>query len=99
MNDYLRDDDIEEARRAIQFLNHQLSETSVSELRMMLFDLIQRQSVAMMIAEVTDEYALKVIDGPVEPYRHTFPKRALIVALGGLLSSLVGVVIVLIRKL
>ena len=99
VNDYLRDDDIEEARRAIQFLNHQLSETSVSELRMMLFDLIQRQTEAMMIAEVTDEYALKVIDGPVEPYRHTFPKRALIVALGGLLSSLVGVVIVLIRKL
>ena len=46
VNDYLRDDDIEEARRAIQFLNHQLSETSVSELRMMLFDLIQRQTEA-----------------------------------------------------
>ena len=35
-----------------------------------------------MIAEVTEEYALKVIDGPVELTGTHFLKRALIVALG-----------------
>ena len=61
------------------------------------YQLIEEQTKTLMLAEVKDEYAFKVIDPPVVPEEKVGPKRALICILSILLGGMLGVAIVLIR--
>ncbi len=96
VNNYMRERDIAEAAKSIEYLQGQLDETSLADMKQIFYQLIEDQTKSMMLAQVRDEYALKIIDPAVEPEEKTSPKRAFICIIGGIFGLLVGVVTVLV---
>lgn len=95
LNAVIRLNDISEAERAISYLESQIQETSVAELRNVFFSLIEQQTQTVMLAKVSEEYFLRTIDPPVAPDYKDRPGRTVIVILGGLLGGTLGIAIVL----
>lgn len=98
INNYIRRNDIEDSEKSIAYLNVQLSKTSVSEMQNIFYQLIEQQTKRMMLAQVRDEYAFKVIDPPIVPEYKSEPKRAQICILATLLGGIVGLIFVFVRK-
>ena len=99
LNDYLRQRDIAEAQRSIEFLNQELAKSSVIELRQGIYRLIESQIEMVMLANVRDEYAFKILDPavPAEPEDFIRPKRLLIVILGFMVGLFLATTVALIR--
>jgi uncharacterized protein involved in exopolysaccharide biosynthesis len=97
LNTYMRKLDTQEAERAIEFLNQQLQETSLVEMRSLLFNLIQQQTQQVMLADSRPEYALETIDPAVVPETKSAPRRSIICILTTLLGGMLSVLIVLLR--
>ena len=91
LNKELQREAIEEARKSIAYLEQQLEQTSVIEMRQSIFRLIEAQTKNIMLANVRDEFAFKIIDKAVPPEEKAKPKRKLMVALGLVLGLFVGI--------
>ena len=91
--------DVEEARRSIEYLTQQVSETSLAELRVIFYDLIQAQTKTMMLAEVRPEYVFKVIDPAYPPRAKAGPRRLERTVLYSFFGAVVAVLIVILRLL
>ena len=89
---------IEEAESSINYLNEQIILTPYAELRTIFFNLIQQNTQNMMLAKVSKQYALSIIDPPLIPEMKSNPKRALICILGTLLGGMLSLLIILVRK-
>jgi hypothetical protein len=97
LNEYLRQKDSAEAKRTIGYLEQQVSATQVADMRAIFFRLIEEQTKTLMLAQVREEYALKVVDSPLVPEKPAWPNRVFVVALcafAGFLIALVSVLIV-----
>lgn len=99
LNEAVRQRDVEQANKSIEFLTLKLDETSVSGMREVFFQLIEEQTQRAMIAEVKSEYILQVIDPVQTPQFRDKPNRILIVLLGGILAILAVFMIVLFKVL
>ena len=97
VNAAVRMQDVDEAKKSIEYLKQQAAKTSLADLQTMFFELIQSQTETVMLAEVRPEYVFKIIDPAVVPEVRSKPSRALICVLGTLLGGMLGIVIVLIR--
>ncbi|MCF6218685.1 MAG: Wzz/FepE/Etk N-terminal domain-containing protein [Gammaproteobacteria bacterium] len=97
LNEHMRRHAIEEATQSIDYLNQQISQTSVLEMQQMLYGLIEDETKKTMLANVRVEYAFKVIDPAVVPEKKIKPKRALIVILGMVLGLFFAVFFVFFR--
>ena len=90
LNSYMRDQQHRESARSIDYLNKQIENTQVAELRNVFYQLIQEQTKNAMLAEAREEFVFKTIDAAIVPERKSKPMRAIMViimtALGGLLS-------------
>ena len=86
-----------EAEKSIQYLKQQIANTSLADLQVMFFELIQSQTETVMLAEVRPEYVFKTIDPAVVPELKSKPRRAIICILGTLLGGVIAVGIALIR--
>lgn len=95
INDRTRNHDIEESQRKLDYLNEQLGEASLVELRLAISRVIEEQISAMMLAQSQMEYAFEVIDPAVAPKQRIRPKRTIIVIVGTLLGGFVGVFMLL----
>ena len=89
---------IEEAESSINYLNEQIQLTPYAELRTIFFNLIQQNTQNMMLAKVSKQYALTIIDPPLIPEIKSNPQRALICILGTLLGGMLSLLIILVRK-
>lgn len=78
--------DVAEAEQAIEYLNAQIANTSVADLRSVFFSLIEEQTKTVMLAKVSDEYLLKTLDPAVVPEKKYRPSRLLVVAIAALLG-------------
>ena len=78
INRHMRKQDIAEANKSIGYLTKKLEETSLAEMQKIFYELIEAQTKTKMLAEVRDQYVLKVIDRPAVPERKAKPKRILI---------------------
>ena len=90
--------DVADARQAIDYLNEQIESTSLADLQNVFFKLIEEQTKTVMLAKVSKEYLLKTLDPAVAPELRAKPKRLLIVVLSMLLGGLLGVLWVLVRR-
>jgi uncharacterized protein involved in exopolysaccharide biosynthesis len=97
INKVMKDRDVAEAMRSTEFLNQQIGQTNVADIRTILYKLIEEQAKTIMFAEVRDEYVFKTIDPALVPEEKDKPKRALICVLGTMLGGMLGVMLVLIR--
>ncbi len=90
LNAHLRQQAREEAQRNLEYLNKQITETKVLEIKESLYGLIESQTKNAMLANAKEEYAFKVIDPAVTPEERVRPKRALIVIAAGMLGGFFG---------
>lgn len=92
LNEYVRERELLDAKKSIEYLTIQISKTSLPEVRRALSNLIEQQTQKAMVGETTDEYALKIIQSPIQPEDPSYPSRRticiVITLLGILLSSI-----------
>jgi len=90
VNEHMRNVDITQANKSIEYLKQQLLETNISATESVFFGLIEEQTKKAMLAKVQKDYVFSVIDPALAPEKKAGPKRALIcilfVMFGGLLS-------------
>ncbi|MBA6303766.1 LPS O-antigen length regulator [Colwellia sp. MB02u-14] len=97
VNNFMREQDEQEAQSSIDYLTKQLGNTEVSAMETVFYQLIEEQTKNMMLTKVSSEYVLKTIDPAQVPDTKAKPKRALIVVLGTMLGGILSILIVLIR--
>jgi capsular polysaccharide biosynthesis protein len=97
VNNFMREQDEQEAQSSIDYLTKQLEKIEVSAMETVFYQLIEEQTKNMMLTKVSAEYVLKTIDPAQVPEKKSGPKRALIVVLGTMLGGILSVLIVLIR--
>lgn len=90
INMQMRLKDIEEAQNSIVYLNEALSKTDVADMQSVFYQLIEKQQQTKMLANVREEYVLKVIDPAVVAEEKAEPKRAIIVILFSIFGGIVG---------
>jgi uncharacterized protein involved in exopolysaccharide biosynthesis len=96
VNSIVMRQDVLEAEQAIEYLNKQVAETSLAEMRTVFFRLIEEQMKTVLLAEVSKEYVLKTVDPAVAPEKKTSPRRTLIVLLSATLAFSISVIVALI---
>lgn len=97
LNEEMRNRDKIEAESSIRYLNEQIGKTNYSEVKLALYSLIEEQTKTLMLANVRNEYAFKVIDGPLIPEEKASPARAVICVIITLLGFFLSVVFVVIK--
>ncbi len=79
INKEMRQRDLKESKLAIKYLEEQSNLTNITELRAMLYSLIEEQTKTVMLANIREEYSFKVLDNPIVPEKKSKPSRAIIV--------------------
>lgn len=97
LNETMRENEQKEAKQAITFLEEKLNDVTSSEIKSVIYQLIEEQTKRLMFTEVRSEYALKIIDPAVYPERRIHPQRTLIVLVGTILGFLLVISIVTAR--
>jgi uncharacterized protein involved in exopolysaccharide biosynthesis len=98
VNSVMRERDISQASKSIDYLERQLEETVVAEMRQIFYQLIEQETKKKMLAKVQAEYVLEVIDPPVIPDRKVSPKRAIIVLVCCFFSVLLVAAFLLLKE-
>ena len=98
LNEQLRQKAIADSRKRVGYLEEELAKTTLKDMRTVLYNLLESEKQKAMLANVNEDFALEVIDPAVVPDTHEKPKRKLIVALGALCGSLLGIFIVLVGQ-
>jgi uncharacterized protein involved in exopolysaccharide biosynthesis len=104
LNLQLRNRALADSEKNVGFLNRQLADTNSLEIRNALYRLMEVELKSAMLAEVREEFALKVVDPAVAPGAKDieYPKLWLLIiglAAAGLMLGLVLAVIVDLRAL
>lgn len=86
VNEAMRRNDMKEANTTIAYLDKKLQETQVTEVRELLFSLLEENTKTLTMATVRPDYVFKVIDPPYRPDLKVGPMRSLIV-LGSVFGS------------
>ena len=100
-NSYLQEKARQEAESNLAFLRRQMETAKVQEIRTVLSAMITSEMERAMMANVSDEYAFRIIDPAAPPDLDNFtsPKRLLMVVLGIVLGGLLGVFGVIIKNI
>lgn len=98
INQHMRRQDIAEAEKSIGYLKAKLEQTPLAEMQKIFYELIEAQTKTKMLAELREQYVLKIIDAPTVPELKDKPKRALICIMAVLLGGMLGVMLVFLRK-
>jgi uncharacterized protein involved in exopolysaccharide biosynthesis len=91
LNEQLREKAIADSQRRIGYLEKELAKTSLQDMRLILYNLLESEKQKSMLANVNEDFALEVIDPAVSPQIPEKPKRQLIIALGGVCGIFVGI--------
>lgn len=97
INEEMRTRELTEAERSIAYLNSQIAQTNLADVRTMLYSLIEEQTKTVMLANVRDEYVFKTVDPAVVAEKKIKPARAIIVFLISLIGMTLSSLVVLIR--
>ncbi|MBU1310801.1 MAG: LPS O-antigen length regulator, partial [Gammaproteobacteria bacterium] len=79
VNQKIRQRDMQEAQSSLNYLSQQLQDTKVAEIRSSLAQLIEEQTKTLMLANIREEYVLKVVDPAYLPEEKVKPRRSLVV--------------------
>ena len=93
----MREKDLQQSSDALEYLINEISKTSLIDMKSSMNQLIQSQLETQMMAKISTDYALKVIEPPFIPERKFSPSRSLISLVGTMLGFVLGIVWVLIR--
>ena len=91
INEYMREQDVEEAEARIGYLEEKLSETNIAGMQQVFYQLIESETRTVMLANAQNEYVFKTVDPAVVPQEKSEPKRALIAIVATILGGMMGV--------
>ncbi|WP_287797142.1 Wzz/FepE/Etk N-terminal domain-containing protein [Idiomarina sp.] len=98
INNHMRERDIQEAQRSLEYLGKELQSTSLSDMQQVFYQLIEKQTQTIMLANVRPEYIFQTLDPAVVPEQKAKPSRALICIIGTFLGGFLSVGFVLVRN-
>ena len=98
VNDEIKNMAIEVSEKNLLFLSQKVESVKVSNIREALNQFIESELQKAMMANVSDEYAFKVIDKAVFPEEKSAPKRMIIIITGFFLGFFFFVLMALIRE-
>ena len=93
INEVIKNEDIMQAQRSIDYLKTQVTKTDLSDLQSSLYDLIQAQIQTIMIAEASPEYVFSTVDPALVPEKKSSPQRVLITLVGFFVGLILSIVI------
>lgn len=94
INEHMRREDVGTSEARIAYLERKLSETNISGMQQVFYQLIESETRTVMLANAQPEYVFKTIDPSVAPQEKSEPERALIVAISTFLGGLFSVFLV-----
>ena len=90
INEKMRQRKLVQTSNNIKNIQKEIDQTSLQEIRDVLFQIIAEEMKSKMLAEAATEYALETVSQPMLPEKKSKPKRSIIVLiftfLGGFLS-------------
>jgi uncharacterized protein involved in exopolysaccharide biosynthesis len=89
-NEMIRGRASNDATTNLEFLNKQLEQTSVVELRRVIYNLIENETKTLMLANARKEYAFSVVDPAVPPELRISPRRRVMVMVGVMVGLVLG---------
>jgi len=98
LNDFFRSNDKREAQAAMDFLNAQMAQTSYTEIKQVIAQLLQNKMQQLTLIEANDFYVFSYLDPPRVMEQKIEPNRKSISILGAVLGGLLGILIVIIRE-
>jgi LPS O-antigen subunit length determinant protein (WzzB/FepE family) len=97
INYFYRIKDKVEAQAAVEYLNIQMAQTSFTEIKEVIAQIVQTKTQQLALIKVNDFYVFEYIDPPAVILESNEPARTLICILGALTGLLIGILIALIR--
>jgi capsular polysaccharide biosynthesis protein len=97
VNSFYRQKDKSESEKAVNYLNQQISMTSLSEIKQVLAQLLQEETKKLTLIEANQSYVFDYIDPPAVMEQKSEPKRSLICVLSAMLGIMLSIILVLIR--
>lgn len=95
INETSRSEDLIEAQKSIEYLNTQMPETNINEVKDVLSDLIKNQIQKIVLVKSNEDYIFKVLDPPFVPELKSGPNRAFICLAGAFISLMTSIVLLL----
>ncbi len=92
VNEMLRKKAASESEESISYLREQLGKTSVVELQQVVNRLIESEMKEIILANITREYAFRIIDPAVVPEKPFKPDHKLFVVLGAATGIFIGII-------
>ena len=97
VNEINRKYDIDAADRSINFLKKEIQGTQLSEIKIGLNSLVQKQIETKMLANVTQEYAFRIASAPIAPEIKSGPSRSIICIMMSFLGAILSIFYVIVR--
>lgn len=97
VNTFYRQKDKLESEKAFNYLNKQISTTSLSEIKQAIAKLMQEETKKLTLIEANQYYVFDYIDPPAVMERKSEPKRAVICFISALLGAMLSILLVIIR--
>ncbi len=97
INDQTRAEEKKAAQDSLNYLKSTLATTSVQEIKNSLSVLIENQTRALMLADISEFYIVKPIDPPFIPENKSMPSRSVISVMGLLFGLLFGASFVILK--
>jgi LPS O-antigen subunit length determinant protein (WzzB/FepE family) len=99
INTFYREKDRSEAEFAVNYLNDQISKTRLSEVKMVIAEVLAQQIQKLTLIEANDNYVFDYIDPPAVMEKKSAPRRAIICIIGALLGGFIGALVALFKYL
>ena len=96
INAHMQQRQMEKVTNNINYLQAQIENTSIAEMREVFYTIIAEQTKNKMLAEASPEYAFVAVSPSMVPEEKSQPKRALICIIGTLLGGILSVLLVLV---
>ena len=97
INATLREKEIHQTQKNIDYLTEQATKTSVVDFQTVFYSLIQEQLKNIMFAQGREDYAFEYIDLPVVPEVKSGPNKKSMVILGCVMGFMLSLVLIFVR--
>ena len=97
INNFYREKDREESEIAVSYLNEQISKTSLTEIKIVIAELLQEETKKLALIEANQYYVFDYIDPSAVMEEESEPSRVLISILSMLLGGVLSILLVFIR--
>ena len=96
INAHMQQRQMEKVTNNINYLQAQIENTSIAEMREVFYTIIAEQTKNKMLAEASPEYAFVAVSPSMVPEEKSLPQRVFICILGTLLGGILSVLLVLV---